>query len=422
MYSQQYKRYVLFMLLTIYILNFVDRQILALLMEPIKLDLSLSDTQLGFMSGIAFAIFYTALGIPIARLADKSHRVNIISCAVATWSGMTVLSGMAGNFWQLLLARIGVGIGEAGCTPPAHSLIADYFSQAERSRAIATYMLGVPLGILLGFLVGGWVNEIYGWRIAFIAMGIPGLFFAVITKLTVKEPFRSYDRDQEDDNSNSADFLTTLRCLWGMRSFRYLVLAMTLTSFVGSASGQWQATFFIRTHEMTTGELGVWLSMMAGLCGAIGIYLGGLIGTYLGLGSDAKQMKIMAVVALLLMLAGIASLLVDNKYYALGWVGLSNLFFFLHYGPAYALVISLAPAPMRAMASAIVLLLVNLIGSGFGPQFVGVMSDILVPYSGVDSLRFAIISSFSFLVFAIGSFWAVGLTVNEDLDSGGFKK
>ena len=292
MNDEDYKKYILFTLLVVYMFNFVDRQIVALLMEPIKQDLGLSDTQLGFMSGIAFAIFYTTLGIPIARLADRSHRVNIISVAIAVWSGMTVLSGMAANFWQLVIARVGVGIGEAGCTPPAHSLISDYFPKEERSRAISIYMMGVPLGILVGFLVGGWINQLYGWRMAFIALGVPGLIMAVIVKLTVREPIRGQHDSASIDHQQQVSLMQTVAYLWRKASFRYLVTAMALTAFVGSGVGQWQAVFFIRNHGMNTGELGTWLSLTSGFCGAVGIYLGGYLCQRFGADNESLQVRL----------------------------------------------------------------------------------------------------------------------------------
>ncbi|MDE0952865.1 MAG: MFS transporter, partial [Halioglobus sp.] len=179
-YSRVYKHYVLIIMMLVYACNALDRQILSVLLEPIKQDLGLSDTQLGLLSGMGFALFYATMGVPIARWADRHSRVNLISVAIVLWSGMTALSGAASNFLQLGLARVGVGVGEAGCTPPAHSLIADYFESGERVRAMAIYSLGLPIGVALGYLLGGWINEIYGWRMAFICVGLPGLVLAVV--------------------------------------------------------------------------------------------------------------------------------------------------------------------------------------------------------------------------------------------------
>ena len=205
--SLAYRRYVLGMLALVYVFNFTDRQILAILMQPIKEDLLLSDTQLGLLSGIAFALFYVTMGIPIARLADRYSRVNIISVSIFLWSLMTALSGLAGNFTQLLLARIGVGIGEAGCTPPAHSLLADYFARENRASALSIYSLGLPLGSVLGLMAGGWVAQIYGWRMAFFLVGLPGLVLALMVKFTIREPRRGLAdgiREQETPGVKSS--------------------------------------------------------------------------------------------------------------------------------------------------------------------------------------------------------------------------
>jgi MFS family permease len=188
--SKSYRRYVLFLLTIVYALNFIDRQILVVLQESIKLDMGLSDTQLGLLTGFAFAIFYVSVGIPIARLADKGNRKNIVAVAVTVWSGMTVVSGLTQNYFQLLLARIGVGVGEAGGSPPSHSIISDYYPAKERGRAMSLYSMGVYIGILVGYGVGGWINQHYGWRVAFFAVGIPGLLIALLVKFTIREPLR----------------------------------------------------------------------------------------------------------------------------------------------------------------------------------------------------------------------------------------
>lgn len=390
MFKNIYRNYFLITLLIVYIFNFVDRQIVALLMEPIKHDLGLSDTQLGFMSGIAFALFYTVVGLPIARLADRGNRVSIIAIAIALWSGMTALSGLATNFWQLAAARIGVGIGEAGCTPPAHSLISDYFPPKERSRAIAIYMMGVPLGVLFGFLIGGWVNELYGWRVAFIALGLPGIVMAIVVKLTLREPVRG-QFEQGEYAETGLTYLEAFKSLWASKAYRHLVVAMSLTAFVGSGIGQWEAAFFIRNHGMTTGELGTWLALMGGAAGAVGIFAGGEISQRLGGENMARQTKVVMYATLLMIIPGFAAFMLENKYLALLSLGLLNILYFVHYGPGFSAILSLVPANMRATASALTLLLINLIGAGLGPQVIGLLSDSLQGSVGNNSLRFSLL-------------------------------
>jgi len=419
MYTKTYKSYVLYALLCVYILNFVDRQILALLMESIKADLKLSDTELGFMSGIAFAVFYTFIGIPIARLADRSHRVNIISIAIAIWSGMTVLSGMAMNFWHLVIARIGVGVGEAGCTPPAHSLIADYYDKEGRGRAISIYMMGVPLGVLVGYIVGGWLNETFGWRIAFIALGLPGLVVALLVKLTIKEPKRVIESAVDRSSLLSAPvqlpLMQSLIFLLKIKSYRRMVIAMALIAFVGAGVAQWQASFFIRNHGMNTTELGVWLALMTGMVGAVGLYLGGYFTERYAKNNEGLQLKILAFSAFMMVAPGILSLVVANKTLALCFVGLHSFFYFIHYGPAFSLLLTLVPANMRAVASAICLFVVNLIGTGVGPQFVGVFSDIFEARLPVDGLRAAMVTVYIGIIFSVWNFLLAAKTVSQDI-------
>jgi MFS family permease len=215
LYTKPYTHYVLGILTVVYVFNFIDRQILAILAQSIKVDLGLSDTQIGALSGIAFGIFYAVLGIPIARLADKYSRVNIISICLGIWSLMTALSGLAGNFWQLLAARIGVGIGEAGGSPPSHSLIADYFPVTGRASALGIYALGIPIGILFGNFAGGWIDQYFGWRNAFMLVGIPGIVLAITLKLTIKEPPRGYSEGRVPD-TKAIPFKEVVRTMWAL--------------------------------------------------------------------------------------------------------------------------------------------------------------------------------------------------------------
>lgn len=386
------KHYLLGVLLVVYTFNFVDRQILALLIQPIKEELLLSDTQLGFLSGIAFALFYSTLGIPIARWADRGgNRVNIIAIALAMWSGMTALCGLAINYTQLLLARIGVGIGEAGCTPPAHSLIADYFTSTERPRALSIYMLGVPFGILIGYLIGGWINEWYGWRVAFLVMGLPGVLIAIVVKLTVVEIKKTGAASHTGSDLPSLSLGQVFQILWSKPTLRHLMLAMALTSFMGYGMGQWQPAFFVRSHDMTTGELGTWLAFIVGGGGALGIYLGGWFAARFGLDNECLQLKMLAASVAITFPLSLFVYIWPNAQGALWLLIPTNIFYFMWHGPAFALVQALVDTRMRAIAAAVALLVVNLIGLGLGPQFIGLLSDALEPTFKDDSLRYALI-------------------------------
>jgi len=247
----------------VYASNFLDRQILGILLQPIKTDLGLSDTQLGLLSGIGFALFYVTMGIPLARWADKHNRVSLLSVCIALWSAMTALSGAATNFLQLGLARIGVGIGEAGCTPAAHSIIADYFKSEERVRAMAFYSAGASIGVFLGYLLGGWVNQFYGWRVTFFVVGAPGLLLALIVRFTLREPPRGHSENSKTAASTIPTVTEALSYLWGQNSFRHLALGTGLLTLSSYGGATWFPAFLMRSYGMSTGELGTWLALIA---------------------------------------------------------------------------------------------------------------------------------------------------------------
>jgi predicted MFS family arabinose efflux permease len=274
--SPRYRAFVLGMLVVVYVFNFLDRQIVTILAEPIKNDLGLNDTQIGLMTGLAFALFYTILGIPLARLADRANRVNIISIALVIWSGMTALCGMAQNFAQILAARIGVG--EAGCSPPAHSLIADYFPPDKRASALSIYALGIPVGSILGLLAGGWIAELYGWRMAFFLVGIPGIVLAALVKLTVLEPLRGMsDANQAGTPAEQPALGETLGTILRNKTIVHIAMGGAMTSFVGYGLGQWLPAHFMRLHDMGIAETATYFGLVLGVASAIGTVLGGTL-------------------------------------------------------------------------------------------------------------------------------------------------
>ncbi len=413
MNSNRYKNYIVVLLMLVYTSNFLDRQIFSLLMEPIKLEFGLSDTQLGFLSGIAFALFYATLGIPIARLADRANRVNIISLCAIIWSFMTLASGLVMNFVQLALVRVGVGIGEAGCTPPAHSLIADYFEKGDRAKALSIYSLGIPLGILVGYASGGWISEYFGWRAAFFVFGVPGLILALLVKFTIREPTRQ--GHAVSTRENAPGMIITLKTLWSQATFRNLVLGHTLAVVVSNGVGQWLAVFFSRYHDLTGGALGTWLALVSGGAGALGLYLGGHVVHKYFSTNERHQILLLALISSIPIPLSFVIYLTGNMHLALGVMFISYLLFFFAFGPFYALVQSLAPIRMRATAIAIVLFMANMIGLGLGPQFVGLFSDWLVPYVGDESLRWAILLLTPCSVASIGLWLKAAGNVEDDL-------
>lgn len=411
--SKNYRRYVLFLLTIVYALNFVDRQILVILQESIKLDMELSDSQLGLLTGFAFAIFYVSVGIPIARWADVGNRKNIVAGAVAIWSGMTALSGLTQNFFQLLLARIGVGVGEAGGSPPSHSILSDYYPAEERGRAMSIYSTGVYLGILIGFVIGGWVNEHYGWRIAFFAVGLPGLLIALIVKFTLREPIRGMSDGVAVKESVS--FKETLSTLWALKSFRFFAFASGLSAFCSYGIGNFLPSFLIRSHGFETTQVGISLAITSGLGGIVGTYAGGYFADKLGLKDIRWYLWVPAIPAILGPVLITSAMFMDNSTYALTCLFVATVFGALYLGPVIAITHTLVSPNMRAMSSAILFLILNLIGLGCGPVAVGLMSDALTPSLGIDALRYSIAGvSFVGLLAMIG-FYRAAKYLPEDL-------
>ena len=418
--TQRYRNYVLTMLVIVYIFNFLDRQIVTILAEPIKQELGLSDTQIGLMTGLAFAIFYTVLGIPIARLADRANRVSIIAVALVVWSGMTALCGLAQNFTQLLAARIGVGVGEAGCSPPAHSLIADYFPPEKRASALSIYALGIPIGSILGLLAGGWIAEFYGWRAAFYLVGLPGIALAVIFKLTIREPIRGMsDVTHSQAGMTQPPLGTTIRTLLKNRTLVHLALGGALTSFVGYGLGQWMPALFIRMHGLGVAETATYFGLVIGVASAAGTVLGGVIADRLAHRDRRFYVWIPAAGVLVAFPFFVVALMLDQPYVAIAVMIVPQFLNSLWLGPAFGTIQNLAPTRMRALASAMFLFILNIIGLGFGPLLVGVTSDLLIGSFGGESLRYAILISTFAYFWAGAHFLMAGRSIRADLAAAG---
>ena len=383
-----YRNYVLVMLTLVYIFNFVDRQVLVILQESIKKELHLTDTQLGLLSGFTFAIFYVILGIPIARLADKTNRRNTVATSLGIWSIMTACSGVAKNFTQLLLARIGVGVGEAGGSPPAHAMISDYFPPEKRSTALSFYSAGIYFGVLTGFLMGGYLNQHLGWRAAFYVVGIPGLIFSVLVYATVKEPKKGATDDQvRSGEQNSLG--QVLRLLYASKTFVFLALASALNVFCIYGLINWAPSFLERLHGMKGTEVGAILGLIYGIGGGAGSFGGGLLTDHWGKKDKRWYLKIPAYAILITIPCAAGALFIQNSIFSLVCLGICASLQSVYLGPSLAVAHSLVPASMRALTSAVYFLVINLIGLGFGPLVVGMISDWLAPTLGVESLRWA---------------------------------
>lgn len=381
------QRYYALALLTLaYVFNFVDRQIIAILQDPIKAEFGLSDTQLGLLNGFAFALFYVGFGLPLARWADAGVRRNLLAWAVALWSLMTALCGLAQNYAQLLLARMGVGVGEAGCSPAAHSMISDLFPPGQRATALGIYSVGLNLGVLVGFVAGGWLNQVYGWRVALMVVGLPGLLLALWLRLTMREPVR-----QDAGDATLVPMAQVFGYFWSLRSARWLALGCGLTSVGGYGLANWMPSFLIRSHGMGTAELGVWLALIAGVGGGLGTFCGGWLADRLGR-RDPRWALWLPVIILCTALPLLAlSFLLPGKLPALLVYIYPASVISAYLAPAIAVLHSLSPNRMRAMASAVLFLVINLIGLGLGPLAIGWLSDLLQPQLGAESLRYALL-------------------------------
>jgi MFS family permease len=437
-----YRRYALGMLLIIYTLNFLDRQIVNIIAEPIKLDLGLKDWQLGMMSGLAFAVFYTVLGIPIARYAEKANRPAIIASAVFIWSGFTVLCGFVQNFWQLVLARIGVGVGEAGCTPPAHSLITDYVPKDKRASAIAFYSIGTPLGSLIGTALGGLVADAYGWRTAFMIAGAPGVIIAILTFVSLPEPRKKLQADlRARANAAQPSLRAAFAVLRSKRTFWLIAFAAAMKALIGYGHAPFTASFFLRVHgdklelhaaqlssflngvfgtEIALGRLGflsLALSVVAGIAGVLGTWIGGAVADRYGAKDLRAYVVIPGVASLVTIPLYVWALMTDSIPLAIPLLAVVAMVGSLWYGPVYATAQSLVPPQMRATTAAVLLFIINLIGLGLGPLAVGVMSDAFANGLGLgvaEGLRWAMIVAMFLNVFAFLFFWLARKTIREE--------
>lgn len=375
--SGRYRYYVLGMLTLVYTFNFIDRQLLVILQEPVKAELGLSDTQLGLLTGFAFAVFYVVCGIPIARWADKSVRRSIIALSLAVWSFMTAISGLTQNFVQLLLARMGVGVGEAGGSPPAHSMISDIFKPEFRATALSIYSVGIYIGILVGFMLGGWIAEFFGWRLAFLVVGLPGIALALVVRFTVKEPVRGWSEGAAGKVALAAPLGNVLRSLWSRRSFRFLATAASLNAFLIYGIGNWLPSYFLRTYDIGIGELGTWLALASGFGGGAGSFFGGWAADRLGTRDRRWYLWLPAILTLMIVPVLFVAMTFGSMVLTLS---LTVPFYFLsaaYLGPALAISHSLVHQRMRALTSAILFFVINLVGMGLGPLSIGFLSDVL---------------------------------------------
>ncbi len=392
------------LLFVAYVFNFVDRQIVSILLEPIQQELGVSDSAMGFLTGPAFAVFYATLGIPIARLSDLWVRRSIIAIGLAVWSGMTAASGLVTSYAQLAWARVGVGVGEAALSPAAHSLIADYFAVERRATALGVYAMGIHIGILFGVLAGGWLEEFWGWRHAFLAVGLPGVALALVVQLTLREPERGRHDPRPAAGAPDPGLPTVgevMRYLAGLRSFRHLSLGIGLVAFSGYAFAVWAPTFLRRVHEMSGGELGTKFGIALGVGGAIGSVLAGWLADRLGRGDVRWWLWLAALASFGPLPFTLVFFFHPSADVALAVAFPGLLVAAMYQGPVFSTVQSLAPVRMRAVAAGVLMFVTNIIGLALGPQTVGWLNDGVFAAHGDEAVRWSLAA-----VAVVAGLWA----------------
>jgi MFS family permease len=373
--TKSYRAYVLFIFVIVYTFNFIDRLLISIVQEPIKHEFGVSNFQLGLLGGPVFAILYTLLGIPIARYAERANRITIVSIGAFVWSLMTAACGFAGNFVQLALCRLGVGIGEAACVPPSQSAIADYFPADRRASALAIFSLGIPIGSALAFLGGGWLVANFDWRTAFWMLGAPGILAALVLKLTVKEPPRA------GTQVTPPSFSVTLKALSSKASFWHIAFGGALISFVGYGTSQFLVSHLIRNYDLgaTLAEEGAHASyamaLVAGVSTALGTFLGGYLSDRLAPKHARVNSWLPALGVGIAIPFYILSIIQTEFMWAFAFLMIAPIFHNLYLGHMYAVTMGVSTPLQRATSVAILILIVNLIGYGLGPPFIGAAND-----------------------------------------------
>ncbi len=394
--------YALLMLLLIYTMSYIDRQIMGILVQPIKQEFGVSDTAMGVLTGLAFALFYGVLAIPFGRYADRANRRNFVAYCCAAWSVMTALCGMSTGFWSLALARMGVAVGEAGGGAPSISMIADHYPPQQRGRAMSVYMLGPQLGIVLGFGLGGWIAQHHGWRAAFLSMSVPGLLAAFLLRFTAVEPRRgTWETAAGAASAPPTEPLgVVLRDLWASRAFVRITLAVLLMVFAGTGIGIWTPAFLVRSHGMTLQGAGAVMGILGGLAAVTGTLACGWLSDVMAKRDRRWRVGVPLMGCVLSVPLGLAFYLMPATHpWMIGGFAMPRaMAFYVLFGfvtvwwtaPVYAMLAELIVPYRRATAMAVFGLVSTIIGAGFGPLAVGMLSDQLVPHFGNEALRWAL--------------------------------
>lgn len=413
------RRYTLFVLTILSAMNQLDRQLINILIEPIRREFALSDLEIGFLVGLVFVAIYSVLSIPAAVFAARHSRRNLLAASALVWGAMTMMCGYAQAYWHLLVARFGVGIGEAGGMPPSHSMISDLYRSEERATALSVWAAGINGGIFLAFLFGGLVGQFYGWRWALIGAGALTVLTAILLRLTVREPVRVHDSPkQKSDASNSAAPLRdTVRLALRDPVFRHVTIGATLASVVGYASLAWIPSFMVRTHDMNIAGIGAYLAVLIGVGGAFGTWLTGAVSDRLRKRDIRWSLWLIGATLLVTKPFAFGFLLVDNRTIALAMFVLPAAFGAAYVGTSIAVLHNRVAAELRPMVSALFLLVLNFVGFGFGPLLVGALSDLAFGGFGTDALRYSLAVTQCVAIWGAFHYYWAGLQLARPSDS-----
>lgn len=410
-----YKKYALFLLTMTYILHNIDRFILSILLESIKHEFHVSDAALGLLSGLGYAVFYAALSIPVAIWADRTSRQRIVVLALSFFSLMTVFCGLAVNFMQLVASRLAVGVGESGTHPSSQSMIGDFFKREERGMAMGIFGSGTNIGLLLSFLVGGWINQFYGWRAAFLVVGAPGLILALIIFLTLREPPRGGADGLSGRDSVAPPFREAAAFLWRQPAYLHVVLGGTIVTFVMTGSVNWFAPFLARSYGMASGTIGTLLAFLVGIGGAVGTLGAGYLADRLGRRDVRWNMWVLIWLFLAILPFSISAYLSHDKIATILLFVVPAMATSAVTAPSFAMIQSLAPLRMRGVAAAINLLAIATIAGGLGPLAIGLLSDLLSAHFGTESVRYALLTAVAAIPLAIFHLWRASVTLVADI-------
>jgi MFS family permease len=419
--ARLYRAYVLVLLVVVGIAAWVDRNVFAILLQSMKVDLALSDTQLGLLGGVAFGVFYAAVGLPVAWLADRYSRSSLIALALGLWSVMTATCGLAGGFATLFVARIGVGIGEAGGSPPSQSLIADYFPPARRARALGFFYLFIPFGFVIGYLTGGWLNDLVGWRLTFLLVGLPGVLLAIVVRFTLLEPPRGHAEGARATESVPS-LASTIRYFVRCPALRHLPFAGAAHGIGAFAAALWLPAYFMRTFGVTSATAGAWMAIAYGFGGCVGVLCGGYLADALvrRTGDSRWYAWGSAAVIVATLPCTLMVYLSDTPAVAVASLVAATLLGHMFLGPVAALLQNLAGLRRRATAAAFYLFLVNLVSMGLGPVTVGIVSDYFGARFGDSALRYALLAIvMATTVLASLHFMLAARTLRRDLELAG---